>query len=54
MSVTVADILNFPCLKGAKVVAGREGLSKMVSSISVLEFSDANDLQKEKLCILCL
>lgn len=47
MSVTVADILNFPCLKGAKVVAGREGLSKMVSSISVLEFSDANDLQKE-------
>ena len=47
MSVTVADILNFPCLKGAKVVAGREGLSKMVTSISVLEFSEANDLQND-------
>lgn len=47
MSVTVADILNFPCLKGARVVAGREGLSKMVTSVSVLEFSEANDLQKD-------
>ena len=47
MSVTVADILKFPCLKEAKVVAGKGGLNKIVASVSVLEFSNANDLQQE-------
>lgn len=47
MSVTVADILTFPCLKEARVVAGKGGLNKIVSSVSVLEFANANDLQKE-------
>lgn len=47
MSVTVEDILKLPCMKGAKVVAGRGGLTKALSSVSVLEFSVANDLQQE-------
>ncbi|NLD19871.1 MAG: PucR family transcriptional regulator [Clostridiales bacterium] len=37
MSVTVSDLLNLPSLKQAKVIAGKKGLNKIVSSISVLE-----------------
>jgi len=47
MSVTVADILTYPCLKGARVVAGKGGLNKVVSSVSVLEFAEPNALQQE-------
>lgn len=47
MSVTVNDILTFPCLKGAKVVAGKGGMNKVVSSVSVLEFAEPGDLQQE-------
>ncbi len=47
MSITVSDILEYPCLKGAKVAAGKGGLNKVLSSVSVLEFADANDLQQE-------
>lgn len=47
MSVSVQDILALPCMNGAKVVAGHGGLTKVLSSVTVLEFSDANDLQKE-------
>ena len=46
VSVTVNDILGLPCLKGAKVVAGKGGLSKVVSSVSVLEFADPGELQQ--------
>ena len=49
MSVTVQDILAFPCMNGAKVVAGVGGLTKVLSSVTVLEFADANDVQKEML-----
>jgi len=47
MSVTVNDIMRLPCMNGAKVIAGEGGLTKALSSVSVLEFSDANDLQRE-------
>ena len=47
MSVSVQDILALPCMNGAKVVAGHGGLTKVLSSVTVLEFSNANDLQKE-------
>lgn len=47
MSVTVKDILKLPCLNGATVVGGAGGLTKVLSSVTVLEFSDANDRQKE-------
>jgi DNA-binding PucR family transcriptional regulator len=40
MSVTVADILKLPSLRNAEVVAGKGGLGKIVSSISVLESTD--------------
>ena len=40
MSVTVSDLLQLPSLRDAKVLAGRGGLSRIVSSISVLEYAD--------------
>ncbi|HHW07570.1 MAG TPA: PucR family transcriptional regulator [Clostridia bacterium] len=40
MAVTVADLLKLPSLRNAEVVAGRGGLHKIVSSISVLESVD--------------
>lgn len=40
MSVTVADLLKLPSLRQAKVIVGHGGLTKIVSSISVLESTD--------------
>ncbi len=40
MSVTVEDLLQLPSLRNAEVIAGRGGLQKIVSSISVLEATD--------------
>lgn len=40
MSVTVAGLLKLPSLRNAEVVAGKGGLEKIVSSISVLESTD--------------
>jgi hypothetical protein len=45
MSVTVADLLKLPSLREARVVAGEGGLSRIVSSISVLEYADVTLLQ---------
>ena len=45
MSVTIADLLQLPCLHGATVLAGKQGLSKTVSAVSVLEYSNADDIQ---------
>ena len=47
MSVTVNDILKLPCMNGAKVVAGKGGLTKALSTISVLEYADPSALQEE-------
>lgn len=47
MSVTVEDILKLPSMRQAKVLGGRGGLSKVVSSISVLESVDPEVLVKE-------
>lgn len=47
MSVTVNDILKLPCMNGAKVVAGEGGLTKALSTISVLEYADPSALQEE-------
>ncbi len=44
MSVTVSDLLALPSLREARVLGGRGGLSKIVSSISVLESTDPNFL----------
>ncbi|MDD2957859.1 MAG: PucR family transcriptional regulator ligand-binding domain-containing protein [Lachnospiraceae bacterium] len=40
MSVTVLDLLKLPSLNKSKVLGGRNGLTKIVSSISVLESID--------------
>lgn len=47
MSVTIADLLRLPCLSEAEVVAGKSGLNKIVSSISVLEYANMGSLLDE-------
>ena len=47
MSVTVEQLLKLPSLSRAKVVGGRGGLSKVVSSISELESTDPGALVEE-------
>ena len=47
MSVTVSDLLELPSLRKARVIAGQGGLSKIVSSISVLESTDPGVLVDE-------
>ncbi len=44
MAVTVADLLKLPSLRNAEVVAGKGGLQKIVSCISVLESVDPEAL----------
>jgi sugar diacid utilization regulator len=47
MSVTVEDLLELPSLRRAKVLGGQGGLTKIVSSISVLESVDPDFLIDE-------
>lgn len=49
MSITVADIMKLPSMRGAKVLGGHKGLSRIVSSISVLEYAQINPMQTELL-----
>ena len=44
MSVTVLDAMNLPSLRSATVIAGKAGLGKIVSGISVLELADPDRL----------
>ncbi len=44
VSVTVEELLKLPSLRQAKVLGGHRGLSKIVSSISVLESTDPGAL----------
>ena len=47
MSITVADVLKLPSMRGAQVIGGKKGLSRIVSSISVLEYAQINAVQTE-------
>lgn len=47
MSVTVAELLKLPSLRQARVLGGEGGLSRTVSSISVLESTDPGVLVHE-------
>lgn len=47
MSVTVADLLKLPSLRNARVIAGKEGLGRIVTSVSVLEYADPTALLDE-------
>lgn len=44
MSVTVEGLLKLPCLREARVLAGRRGLGRIVSSVSVLEYANPGEL----------
>lgn len=46
MSVTAADVMALPALQGAKILAGRGGLGRVVASVSVLEYADPTKLQQ--------
>ena len=43
MSITVRDCLNLPSLSSAKLVAGHQGLDRVVKTVSVIEFDDYKD-----------
>lgn len=47
MSLKLRELLQLPSLKDAKVVAGRAGLERFVSSISVLEHTDTEAFEAE-------
>lgn len=47
MSVTIADLLKLPSLSNAEVVAGQAGLTKIVASVSVLEYAEPTALQDD-------
>ena len=47
MSVTVEDLLKLPSLGGARVAAGKSGLKKVVTSISVLEYANPQMLNDD-------
>ena len=47
MSICVTDVLKLPSMRGARVLGGRKGLSKIVSSISVLEYAQINPIKTE-------
>ncbi len=49
MSITVADVLKLPSMRGARVLGGEKGLGRIVSSISVLEYAQISPVQTELL-----
>lgn len=46
MSITLKNILTLPSLRRANVLAGRDGLDHIVTSVSVLEYATPNAVQK--------
>ena len=44
MSVTVADLLRLSTLRNARVEAGKGGLSRIVASLSVLEYAEPDQM----------
>lgn len=47
MSVTIQDILNLPALTGARLLTNTSGASRVVTSISVLEYASPTPVQAE-------
>ena len=47
MSVSIADLVKLPSLRNARVVAGAKGMNRAVSSISVLEYANAQALKDD-------
>lgn len=46
MQITIKDIMELPTFKEAKIVGGRQGMDKEVSSVTVAEVPDAADWLK--------
>lgn len=46
MSLTVEHVMKLPSMRGARVLAGREGLGRIVSTISVLEYANPDGIQR--------
>jgi len=46
MSITVAKILQLPSLRGATVVAGKNGLDRVINAVSVLEYAKPTSVQE--------
>ena len=44
MSVTIKDLLQLSVLADAKVVAGHEGLDKIITSVSVMDSANEKEL----------
>lgn len=47
MSLTVAQLMELPSLRRAKVLAGHRSLDRIVTGITVLEYSTPTDMQKK-------
>lgn len=47
MSLTVSQLLKLPCLRRARVLAGRKSLDRIVTSVTVLEYSNPTQMQKK-------
>lgn len=47
MSVTVTDVLQLPALVGAKLLTNTAGITRTVTSISVLEYASVTPKQAE-------
>ncbi len=47
MSVTIEKILTLPSLRRARVLAGKNCMDRIISSISVLEYSNTTETQQE-------
>lgn len=44
MSLTIADILNLPSFRNSQLLAGKRNIGRMVTSVSVLEYSIPNEI----------
>lgn len=47
MSLTVSQLMELPCLRRAKVLAGRNSLGRIVTCVSVLEYATPTDIQEK-------
>lgn len=46
MSLRISDLMKLPCFLQATVAGGSNGLQKQVSTVSVLEYASADELQE--------
>ncbi|MCP0887101.1 PucR family transcriptional regulator [Ligilactobacillus sp. WILCCON 0076] len=47
MSVTIFDVLKLSSMRGAKVLTHKSSLEQIVTSVTVLEYSETNETQRE-------